>query len=318
MKRYATAYDTTQCSGYVLDRLDSGLKAALLAGALAPSNEAATILEVHGGQPLADAVPEFAHPWLITHEKEREQTHGHDWRGTIVFDARPFGAFDRIKGQFLVRNEIEYGLQRRRAQLNDIWVNDDPALLRDVSPVAMSLFAGWISENLARRFALDPREQLNMAILSAIHYLSLFSDDGNIDTPQRIKMAMQVSRGLRCPAEEVMTLLEKRQHEGPGIIGLCGAAADATGSVRLRELNPGILISIVKGTWFGINAAEMLAVALEHPPTWLALLAAAHIERTYRNSGLARMVERQAHKEPNQLFLRAVLNLAQLADRGSR
>jgi hypothetical protein len=310
MKRYATAYETTQCSGYVLDRLESGLKAALLAGALVPSNEAATILEVHGGQPLADAVPEFAHPWLI----ERD----HDQGETIVFDARPFGAFDRIRGQFLIRNEIEYGLQRRRAQLNDIWVNDDPALLRDVSPVAMSLFAGWISENVARRFALDPREQLDLAILSAIHYLSLFSDDGSPDTHQRTRMAMQVSRALRCPGEEVMTLLEKHQHEVPGIPGLCAGAADATGSVRLRELNPGILISIIKGTWFGINAAEMLAVALEHPPTWLALLAAAHIERTYRNSGLARMVERQAHKEPNQLFLRAVLNLAQLADRGPR
>ncbi|WP_233875021.1 hypothetical protein [Paraburkholderia adhaesiva] len=312
MKRYATAYDTTQCSGYVLDRLESGLKAALLAGALAPANEAATILEVHGGQPLADAVPEFAHPWLIEHDHGR----------TIVFDARPFGAFDRISGEFVIRNETEYGLQRRRAQLNDIWVNDDPALLRDVSPVAMSLFAGWISENVARRFALDPREQLDLAILSAIHYLSLFSDDGSPgahpDAHQRTRMVMQVSRALRCPGEEVMTLLEKHQHEISGIPGLCASAAEATGSVRLRELNPGILISIIKGTWFGINAAEMLAVALEHPPTWLALLAAAHIERTWRNSGLARMVERQAHKEPNQLFLRAVLNLAQLADRAPR
>jgi hypothetical protein len=44
-------------------------------------------------------------------------------------------------------------------------------------------------------------------------------------------------------------------------------------------------------------------------------MAAAHVERTYRNSGLGRMVERQAYKEPNQLFLRAVLNLAHLSDR---
>jgi hypothetical protein len=313
MKRYATAYETTQCSGYVLDKLETALKAAYLAGALMPASEAATVLEVHGGQPLADAVPEFAHPFLIAHE------HGgtHDEGGTIVFDARPFGAFDRLRGQFVVRNEIEYGLQLRRAQLNDIWVNDDPALLRDVSPVAMSFFASWISENVARRFALDPREQLNLAILSGIHYLSLFADEDSPDTHARLKIAMQVSRGLRCPAEDVMTLLEKQQHAGAGIVGLCADAADATGSVRLRELSPGILISIIKGTWFGINAAEMLAVALEHPPTWLALLAAAHVERTYRNSGLARMVERQAHKEPNQLFLRAVLNLAHLSDRRS-
>jgi hypothetical protein len=257
MKRFATAYDTTQCSGYVLDRLEMSLKAALVAGALSSANEAGTILQVQGGQPLADAVPEFAHPWAI------ESEHTHAQERTIVFDARPFGAFDRLHWQFVVRNEIEYRLQMRSVQLNDIWVNDDPALLRDVSPVAMSLFASWVSENVARRFALDPREQLNLAIFAAIHYLSLFLDDDAIDTGTRMKLAMQVSRALRCPAEEVLTMLEKLPNLNPGITAFCEAAADATGSVRLQQFNPGILISIVKGTWFGINAAEMLAVA--HP-----------------------------------------------------
>jgi hypothetical protein len=179
---------------------------------------------------------------------------------------RPFGAFDRVRAQFSVRNEIEYGLQKRRAQLNDTWVNDDPALLRDVSRVAVSLFSSWVSENVARRFALDPREQLDLAILAAIHYLSLFLDDEALDAGARTKMALQVSRALRCPAAQVLTLLEKQPNLSPGIAALCDAATDATGSARLQQFNPGILISIVKGTSFGINAVEMLAVALEHPP----------------------------------------------------
>ena len=315
MKRYATAYDTTQCSGYVLDRLESGLKAALLAGALAPSNEAATILEVHGGQPLADAVPEFAHPWLIGHDHSE-----HDHSGTIVFDARPFGAFDRVKGQFLIRNGTEYGLQRRRAQLNDIWVNDDPALLRDVSPVAMSLFAGWISENVARRFALDPREQLNLAILSAVHYLSLFTDDASADTHLRMKMAMQVSRGLRCPAEEVMTLLEKRQNPVPGITGLCESAADATGSAReIARPQP----------WHPDQHHQGHVVRYQRRGNaGRGARASAHVAGTpCRRAHRAHLPQfwPRAHgrasgppKEPNQLFLRAVLNLAQLADRAPR
>jgi hypothetical protein len=285
-----------------LDKLEASLKATVIHGQYHRDN-GSNIIEIQGGGSMANAVPEFAHPFVVELDGEK----------LLAIDVRPFGSFDRVKGAFAVRNSIEYGLLLRRAQLNDIWVNEDPALLRDVSPVAMSLFASWVSENVARRFALDPREQLNLAILAAFHYLSLFTDASFLDDATRMKMATQISRGMRCSAEDVLSVLDDQTRPSHSIVDFCAAAGGATGSVRLQGFNPGVLISIIKGTWFGVNAQEMLAVALEHPPTWLALLMAAHVERTYKNSGLAKLVERQAHKEPNKQFLRAVLNLTQLA-----
>jgi hypothetical protein len=302
MKLFYTAYDTTACGGYVLDKLEASLKAALIHGQYHRDN-GSNIIEIQGNGSIAAAVPEFQHPFLLEFDGEK----------LIAIDARPYGSFDRLKGTFTVRNTIEHALLLRRAQLNDVWVNEDPALLRDVSPVAMSLFASWVSENVARRFALDPKEQLNLAILAAFHYLSLFTDASFLEDTTRMKMATQISRGMRCSAEDVLSVLDDQSRPCHSIADFCSFAAGATGSVRLQAFNPGVLVSIIKGTWFGTGAAEMLAVALEHPPTWLALLMAAHVERTYKNSGLAKLVERQAHKEPNKQFLRAVLNLTQLA-----
>jgi hypothetical protein len=302
MKLFYTAYDTTACGGYVLDTLAASHNATVIHGQYLRDN-GSNIIEIQGGATMANVVPEFAHPFALELDGEK----------LIAIDVRPFGSFDRLKGAFVVRNSIEYGLLLRRAQLNDIWLNEDPSLLRDVSPVAMNFFANWIGENVARRFALDPREQLNLAILAAFHYLSLFTDAAFMDDAMRMKMTTQISRSMRCSAEDVLGVLDDQTRPCHSIADFCSFASGATGSVRLQGFNPGVLISIIKGTWFGVNAQEMLAVALEHPPTWLALLMAAHVERTYKNSGLAKLVERQAHKEPNKQFLRAVLNLTQLA-----
>ena len=45
-------------------------------------------------------------------------------------------------------------------------------------------------------------------------------------------------------------------------------------------------------SWFGSNAKEILAVALEHPPTWYAIVFSSLEERTYKNSMIARVAER--------------------------
>ncbi|WP_144106694.1 hypothetical protein [Paraburkholderia sp. BCC1886] len=302
MKPFLTAYDTTVCGGYVLDKLETALKTTYIHGDYKRDN-GSNIIEIEGMGTTALTVPQFAHPFLLDMNGEK----------LLAIDVRPFGSYDRMKGAYALRNGVEYALLHRRAQLNDIWINDNPALLRDVSPVAMTVFASWISESVSRRFALDPREQLSLSILSAFHYLSLFTDEAVLDDTLRTKMATQISRGMRIGAEDVFAILDEQSAPSNGIEDFCGTAAEATKSVRLEKFNPGVLISILKGSWFGVNAEEMLAASTEHPPTWLALLMAAHTERTYKNSGLARLVERQAHKDANKQFLRAVLNLTQLA-----
>jgi hypothetical protein len=304
MTRFATAYDTTACSGYVLDRLKEGIQLALIKGDLGFSRIPNTrIFEVRGSGAVSSAIPEFAHPYLFEHNGEP----------CLAIDVRPYGHYDRIKADFVVRNPIEYELMVHRAKLNDVWISNDFAILKDVSPMAVSYFASWIAENVARRFGLDPREQLNLAILAAFHYLCLFLSDDQLDEQTKMKMVAQISRAVRCSAQDVLHVLDEQHKPCRTIIDFCSEAKNATKSVRLQEFGPGILISILKGTWFGVHSQEMIAVATEHPPTWLALLLAAHVERTFKNTMLGRLVEKQAKREDGQQFVRAVVKLTELA-----
>jgi hypothetical protein len=304
MTRFATAYDTTACGGYVLDRLKDGIQLALIKGDLGFARIPHTrIFEVRGSGAASSAIPEFAHPFPFEHNGEL----------CLAIDVRPFGHYDRMEGHFVVRNPIEYDLLVHRAKLNDIWISNDFAILRDVSPMAVSYFASWIAENVAKRFALDPREQLDLAILAAFHYLCLFLPDEQLADQTKMKMVTQISRAVRCSAQDVLQVIDQQHKPCITLTDFCMEAKSVTKSVRLQEFGPGVLVSILKGTWFGVHSQEMLAVAIEHPPTWLAVLLAAHVERTYKNTMLGRLVEKQAKKEGGQQFVRAVLKLTELA-----
>jgi hypothetical protein len=304
MTRFATAYDTTVCSGYVLDKLKEGIQLALIKGELAFARIAGThIYEVKAMGAVSSAIPEFAHPFPFEHNGEQ----------CLAIDVRPYGHFDRTKGTFVIRNQVEYDLLVCRAKLNDLWISDDYAILRDVSPMAVQYFASWIAENVARRYGLDPREQLDLSILAAFHYLCLFLKDDQLDEQTKLRMVAQISRSCRCSAQDVLGVLDSQHKPCITIIDFCEQAKIVTKSVRLQEFIPGVLVSLIKGTWFGVHSQEMLAVAMEHPPTWLALLLAAHVERTWKNTSLSRLVEKQAQKEGGQQFVRSVLKLTQLA-----
>ena len=61
-------------------------------------------------------------------------------------------------------------------------------------------------------------------------------------------------------------------------------------------------------TWFGANAKEILAVALEHPPTWLSLVYIALKERSYKNTSLAKIALRYALNKGGNDFIRSFVS----------
>jgi hypothetical protein len=56
----------------------------------------------------------------------------------------------------------------------------------------------------------------------------------------------------------------------------------------------------------------MVAVALEHPPTWIAILISAFTERSFKNSQISKLTERSNYKRDGDNFVRAVSKLLQV------
>ena len=299
---FKTAYETTACVGYRLDKTINSLNIAFINGdtTIVPNYN---IYALNGGSATANDVPAFAHPLSILIDGEER----------LFIDTRSFGKFDINQNEFKVNNQVDYDLLLTRAKLNDIWINHKPQWLRDVSPAPIAIFASWISESVGRRFALDPKEQFDLGILAAIFYISLFSESVEIDEHDKLRMINSITRALRASAEDVITILDKVSVVS-NVFEFCSKAEEVTKSIRLKELNPGVLFTILGGTWYGTNAKEIVAVAVEHPPTWIAILLSAYTERTFRSSQLAKITERTSYKKIGDDFVKATLNMIKVAN----
>jgi hypothetical protein len=298
MTIFRSAYDTLACSGFVMDRIEHGIEAVLHTGHLQPIPESGARM-LAGGAAVADAVPAFAHPVVLKSK---------DLAGDVVVDVRAFGKYDPHQGQFVVRNKGDFAFTVLRGKINQVWTKEAPRLLLNVNPLGMRMFASWISENVARRFDLNPKEQTNLQILAAFYYYSLFMEQHPFSSTEKHKHAAAVIKATGINGSLVMDVVERFEQPIASITEFCAVASEVTESVRLKDLTDGLLIALLGGTWYGAggNAKEVLAVALEHPPTWLAIVATAANDRSYKNSYITKLLERLDRRDKGQTFVRAL------------
>lgn len=299
MTIFNSAYNTTATRGFIMAKVHAAVERAKVVGVLTPTPNY-KVLSLQGGNAEADSVPQFEHPILLEDKGSK----------TIVIDVRQFGKIDRLNGQYSVRNQMDYDTILLRGKLDYIWNTEQASLLREVSPLPAAVFASWLSETISRKYYLDPEEQLRLTVLAGYYYQCLFTNESEFDERERNRTAAAVARTVNINAEMVFDVIG----EMPvlqNIDAFCEQAAKVTGSVRLDEMNAGLLISAVGGTWFGHNRIENVAVALEHPPTWLALLAACYQSRTYKNTQIAKIAESKNRQNAGSQYLRSVLKMTE-------
>lgn len=314
---FLTPYHTTACHGHVLSTVvDAIIKSAVSDNSLDNNIVKAKDVWCLTDTGASQQAPAFGQPIMFDKLETSKYTpyfgesNSHDSRFFTVIDARPFGRYNTAAAKFDIKNRVEFNLAMLKAATTEYWINGGVSSMQNFSPLPMIIFASWISENVARRFNLDVREQASLATYAAYYYLSLFTNDEVIKEQERSRYAMIISKGLRLNASEVLNLLETTEPP-QNISDFCTRAELAVGTVRLKDFNKLVLFSLIGGTWFGTNARETVCVALEHPPTWISLLTAAYSERGFTKSGISQLTERNSNRELGKNFSRQVFNLVQ-------
>jgi hypothetical protein len=310
-----SAYETTALQGYQTRAVTTALGPAVINGAVHyEADFNLPIMQVEGGSSFSDAIPPFKHPIVASYQSLNiPQIPGYadksDWN--TVVDYRPMGRVNPQTGKFDIRDESQYKLMQVRARLGAIWANDGARYMRDF-PVAMGVFAAWISEQASGKFGLSPIEQMKLSILTAVYYASMFEADFRPDEREKTRLAGVIKAATGTKVEEILPILDQIESLN-GVNEYLGMAAEVTGSVRLKEFNLAVLHGLVFGTWYGgADAKELIAVALEHPPTWLAVLCAAFTDRTFHEARLSRLVQRNSYRNEGKNFVNAAKRLAQV------
>lgn len=309
MSIFKTPYDTTVGKSFVMAKVTNAIQESIIKDYINNNNFGIEKIEQLGAILITNRdssesnIPYFAHPFLVRMTDIRKD--GEDY---LCSDVRPFVSYDTQNTEVHIKNKMEFDLAKIRLILNMIWLSDKPRNLRDISPVPLAVFCSWISESVSRRFALDPKDQMSLSIISGIYYFSLFNESDTFTEEDLLRVTGAVIKATKAPSKDVISIFDKVEKLS-NIKDFCTNVRNILDNPRLNDFNEGLLISIISGSWFGTNAKEMLAISLEHPPTWIAIVYSSLVERSFKNSVIAKISDRYALSKGGSDFTKGLISL---------
>ena len=302
MSTCKTSYDTTV--GKIVDtrKLDQALKEHIIRMGMGgditlgvPPSLNYKPLFLIGRTSEESEIPAFVHPYLVKYKTDEY----------LVTDLRSFRTSSEYHSErefeVSVRNTTEYALAKSRAALGLMWLGDGVEKIRARFAFAGNIYAAWLSQAIARAYALDFNEQVQIMAVSLYFYHLQFQEEKRLSGRALEIAVVHTIKATKIPAAEVYALFEGLG-EMETISDYCEQLKTVTESVRLKDFNLAMLLTLVKNTWYGNNAKDLLSVALEHPPTWIAIVFATMTERSFKSSGLYKLIEVQAKRGNSDEF----------------
>lgn len=314
---FPTAYDTNACKGHMVSIIikaireyhamfgsygsDSQLRPAMnflkdlkVTGNVAKATETSKNLIGYSLLMLLPGtadIPFFSHPLVV-------ENHEIDGAYQVVVDVRNFVRRAQ-DGSLIVTAFLDFNMALMRGALQVAWLREDPKFILNTGHYQMTVFSRWIATCLTSRFVLAEDVQMRLNVLSAYYYYSLFQDKrkrDDQDDMEYYRMLTMVGRATRVLPEEVQEILTGLPlvHDVHSFVEMI-KRPEISGTSRLESLNPMLFLTTINGAWIGTNKAEILSVAFEHPPTFLAVLYAALTEagvKKSRLSEIARIAEK--------------------------
>lgn len=294
MPVFKDSYDTTMGMVHVTKTIVNAIKESFIKDALYSVNlnvQDKGIFRpvfITGTRNSESDIPLFTHPIKVFESAERQYLCT-DLRFFIRSAGNRDTPTDKIED--LVKNRTEYNFAKSRAILNLIWMDEGQTQLKNNLQFGGVVFCNWLAEIISKNFALDYKDQLTIAIVASFYYQSLFSENTVFDEDSKQKMAIHTIKATKAQPELVFQVFDKIG-EIKGIEDFCKNVISVTENIRLEKFNLALLLTIVKNSWYGTNAKEIITVALEHPPTWLAVVYTALQEKTFKSSMIYRVAER--------------------------
>lgn len=284
---YKSAYDTAALNGYTPQKYQQELHRASVAkdilkriDAQFPNKRYIDAETNEGSFPVTS----FNHPLELNGQM-------------VVVDIRPHTRIDMRTRQVVTANASEVSFSFARAILEYALRQGGHTYLKTFSPLPIQVYASWISENVARRFMLDMGGQYRMSLLAGIHYLCLLDDKAEWTEQDKQVIARQMSEDMRVRSEDVFDILDKMDKPFQNLNDFCARTAELMENVRMKDFNAALLFTILGATWMGTNAREVACVAIEHIPTFIAMIQMAVVERGFNSSTFSKLVHRKGKRE---------------------
>jgi hypothetical protein len=182
-----------------------------------------------------------------------------------------------------------------------------------IQPVRLGMlpakvFSRWIVQSLTQRFNLDMSTQMTVGVICALYYFQMMNKEP-LALENFESYASHVSNITGVPRDSVVTTLEGLNKLPHNIDTMIDAIKTSTRNVRLKDLNFTTLFMVLSMSWIGVHSRENIGLALEHGPTFLAMVYSAGDDRSYRKTVITRHVENAGRPADVDAFLKYVSRL---------
>ena len=294
---FLNSYDTKAGSGYrkQIDEISKAIANEFIMGAgdyFQPINKE---LNCYFVTPHITNIKPFAHPLEIDIPT----------RGTsYVVDVRGFTRLNAHR-EVVISSALDYSVSTERCILEHRWNTEGVRRIFDLGIFQVEAFGRWISSGLRARYSLDAESAMRISIAAGYYYYCM-SDDTKDDVypdDDALRICSILGRSYGLSPQDTLEIIGE-----PLVLrsvdGLINIIKTSGNSIRLDRLSVVDMYTMLGGTWFGSNAREIIAVALEHPPTFVVLIKHAMTERGFRNSMLSQILKPLEKSVATHAFLK--------------
>lgn len=311
---FKSVYATSLCDKYQVDNIVNGIRKSIITHPDSVEQYKEKPLPYYIGlvTPRNEDVVTFAHPVIVINNQANEskelkyipQDSITKTSGISVYvDVRNCTRLNK-EGVVQITSQLDYDFIIRRAALSRHVVSNPMEDLLGLTAFPLMVYTKWLTESLGRKLGVEPDVMLRMQTIIAFYYLCQF-DTTKLESDDYLTIATQINKSTLLPTEGVLSIIDKIERLN-SIHDLIEALKVHGKSLRFDSLNTALVYSIIGGSWFGFNHRELMAVAIEHIPTWIAILYSACHEKGYRNTLIGKLVKDYSRGNADKIFVRNV------------
>lgn len=293
MAIFYSPYETTIGSKFNTDRSQTAIRQSLgLNYPWMKINEANKTIFIYPNP----VVPTFSHPLTIETVKGLTYT---------ICDLSSF-IRERQEGEYVVANKPLFSLQTIRTVLTSDLVNNGTRSIKSLSPNVVKTYVDLITSSLSMAFSLNNEEVLALRALSGWMYYSMLHNDPYAGELEFDALIAKLAREINIPSSFLYRYLDQEFYKN--VSDFLEKIRQKISNPAVQKINEGLFYTVIAknlnaNVWIGLEKQEILAMSVEHIPTFIATLVICLSEQVFKNAGLTKMALRNFTRDKANFIL---------------
>lgn len=293
MAIFYSPYETTIGSKFNTDRSQIAIRQSLgLKYPWMKINEANKTVFIYPNP----VVPTFSHPLTIETVKGLTYT---------FCDLSSF-IRERQEGEYVVANKPLFSLQTIRTVLTADLINNGTRSIKSLSPNVVKTYVDLITSSLSMAFSLNNEEVLALRSLSGWMYYSMLHNDPYAGELEFDALIAKLAREINIPSSFLYRYIDQEFYKNVG--DFLEKLRQKITNPAVQKINEGLFYTVIAknlnaNVWIGLEKQEILAMSVEHIPTFVATLVICLSEQVFKNAGLTKMALRNFTRDKANFIL---------------